>query len=311
MSLLSVILPSYNEEAVVEHAATVLHELFTKEDIPYELLFVNDGSTDATWTIIKKMNAKNPQIKGIHLSRNFGKEAAILAGLREATGECAIVMDVDLQHPPETAVEMYRIWEQGYQIVEGIKASRGNEGIFYKASSKLFYRLIHRASGFDMQSSSDFKLLDRIAIEAYLQLPERQLFFRALSYWLGYHQTTVPFHVQERHDGETKWSSLKLMKYAIANVTSFSALPMQIVTLVGFLFMLFSIGLGIYSLGQFLTGNSLEGFTTVILLLLGIGSIMMMSLGIIGYYISKIYEETKRRPRYLISKRTSQENRHA
>ena len=117
--------------------------------------------------------------------------------------------------------------------------------------------------------------------------------------------------MQERHDGETKWSSLKLMKYAIANVTSFSALPMQIVTLVGFLFMLFSIGLGIYSLGQFLTGNSLEGFTTVILLLLGIGSIMMMSLGIIGYYISKIYEETKRRPRYLISKRTSQENRHA
>ena len=307
MSLLSVILPSYNEEAVVEHAAAVLSELFTKEEIPYELLFVNDGSTDQTWTKIEQMHTMNPNIKGIHLSRNFGKEAAILAGLREATGDCAIVMDVDLQHPPATAVEMYRLWEEGYQIVEGVKASRGDEGFIYKTFSKLFYRLIHRASGFDMQHSSDFKLLDREAIEAYLQLPERQLFFRALSYWLGYNQTTIPFHVQERHDGETKWSYFKLMKYAISNVTSFSALPMQIVTLVGFLFLLFSVGLGIHSLGQFLSGNSLEGFTTVILLLLGIGSIIMMSLGIIGYYISKIYEETKRRPRYLISKRTKGE----
>ena len=304
MSLLSVILPSYNEEAVVEHAATVLSELFTKEQIPYELLYVNDGSTDQTWAKIEQMHYADTRIKGIHLSRNFGKEAAILAGLREATGDCAIVMDVDLQHPPETAVKMYRLWEEGYQIVEGVKASRGDEGFIYKTFSKLFYRMIHRASGFDMQQSSDFKLLDREVIEAYLQLPERQLFFRALSYWLGYNQTTISFHVQERHDGETKWSYLKLMKYAISNVTSFSALPMQIVTLIGLLFMLFSVGLGFHSLGQFLSGNSLEGFTTVILLLLGIGSIIMMSLGIIGYYISKIYEETKRRPRYLISKRT-------
>jgi len=302
--MVSVILPAYNEEKMISKAARTVGELLEKSHIPYELIFVDDGSKDNTWKHIEQLAECNTHVKGIHFSRNFGKESAIFAGLAEADGDCCAVMDCDLQHPPETLVEMYRLWEQGYEVVEGVKRSRGREGKMHKASAGLFYKIISKAVKIDMSRASDFKLMDRMAVEALLNMPERNAFFRALSSWVGYQSAFVEFDVGEREEGESKWSAWSLVKYAITNIAAFSAAPMQLVTIAGLLVLLMGIILGIQTLIKYFIGHAVAGFTTVILLILLIGSIIMISLGIIGYYISKIYEEVKGRPRYLVSKRT-------
>jgi len=307
VALLSIVLPAYNEEKMIAKAAQVLTELMVQEGINAELIFINDGSKDQTWREIEKASTLYQNVNGICFSRNFGKEAAILAGLEHAKGDCCIVMDCDLQHPPETIIEMYTLWQKGFEIVEGVKVSRGKESKVHGLFSKSFYKLINKATGFDMSKSSDFKLLDRKVIEAYLRLPERKLFFRALSFWLGFKSIEVEFEVQDRTEGETKWSFVSLIKYAVNNITSFSTAPMQIITVIGFFFLIFAIVLGIQSVINYISGESLEGFTTVILLLLGIGSLLMISMGIIGFYISKIYEEVKRRPRYIVSITTNKD----
>lgn len=307
MKLLSVILRAYNEEKMIEKAGTVIGRILEEQKIPYEIVFVDDGSKDRTWSEIDRTAVNNPHIAGVHFSRNFGKESAMLAGLANAKGDCCVVMDCDLQHPPETVVEMYRLWEQGYEVVEGVKHSRGKESLAHKASAGMFYKLISKAVGIDMSRASDFKLLDRKAVDALLEMPERNAFFRALSAWIGYKTTSVEFDVREREEGVSKWSTKSLIRYAITNIVSFSSAPMQFVTGAGVFVFLLAVILGIQTLVHYFTGNAVAGFTTVILLLLLIGSILMISLGIIGYYISKIYEEVKGRPRYLISRKIDSE----
>lgn len=304
--MLSVIIPAYNEEKMIQKTADTVDGILGKEAIPYEILFINDGSRDGTWEQIEAAAERNPQVKGIHFSRNFGKESAIFAGLANAAGDCCAVMDCDLQHPPEVLVSMYRLWEQGYEVVEGVKRSRGKESRLHKACAGLFYRMMSKAVQIDMSRASDFKLLDRKAVDALLAMPEKNAFFRALSSWIGYRSTSVAFDVQERTEGESKWSAWSLVKYAVTNVVAFSAVPMQFVTVAGIFMFVFAIILGIQSLVHYFTGHAVEGFTTVILLILIVGSLIMMSLGIIGYYISKIYEEVKGRPKYLISKKTKE-----
>ena len=303
---MSIVLPAYNEEQMIEKAAGVITELMKKEKISYELVFVNDGSKDQTWEKIVEVAECDPNVKGVCFSRNFGKEGAVFAGIANASGDCIAVMDCDLQHPPETLVTMYRLWEQGYQVIEGVKASRGKEGFIHKFFAKTFYKIISNATGVDMSRASDFKLLDRTAVDEFLKLPERNVFFRALSSWVGFKTTYVEFHVQEREAGESKWSMKSLFRYAINNITSFSAVPMQVVTFCGVIFFLFAVVLAVQSLYLYFSGKAVAGFTTVILLLLIIGSILMFSLGVIGYYLSKIYEEVKMRPRYIISEITKQ-----
>ena len=303
MKLLSVILPAYNEEKMIEKARDTLGRILSEQDIPYEIVFVDDGSKDQTWSEIEKAAEKDNHVAGVHFSRNFGKESAMMAGLASAGGDCCVVMDCDLQHPPETVVEMYRLWEQGYEVVEGVKHSRGKESLAHRASAGMFYKIISKAVGIDMSRASDFKLLDRKAVDALLEMPERNAFFRALSAWSGYKTTSVEFDVREREEGVSKWSTKSLIRYAITNIVSFSSAPMQLVTGAGVFMFLLAVVLGIQTLVHYFTGNAVEGFTTVILLLLLIGSILMISLGIIGYYISKIYEEVKGRPRYLISRK--------
>lgn len=301
--MLSVILPAYNEEKMISKAAETISGILSNADIEYEIVFVNDGSKDKTWDEIEQAAVRNPHIVGVNFSRNFGKESAMLAGLANASGDCCAVMDCDLQHPPETLIEMYRLWEQGYEVVEGVKRSRGKESAMHRASAGLFYKIISRAVKIDMTRASDFKLLDRRAVDALLSMPERNVFFRALSSWIGFKGTTVEFDVQERTEGESKWSTWSLIQYAVKNIVSFSTVPMQCVTVAGVFVFLMAVILGIQSLVKYFFGHAVEGFTTVILLILIIGSIIMISLGIIGYYIAKIYEEVKGRPRYLISKR--------
>jgi len=301
MALLSIVLPSYNEEQNIANTANVLAELLEQEQIDYELVFVSDGSKDRTYEEILKAAEKNPKVKGAKFSRNFGKEACIFAGLKLTSGDAVVVMDCDLQHPPQTILQMWKLWKEGYEVVEGVKSSRGKESLAHKMSAGLFYKIMSRLIKMDMNASSDYKLLDRKVVDVLLQLPEKNTFFRALTFWAGFKTTTVEYEVQERLYGTSKWSLISLMKYAITNATSFSTLPLQLVTIMGFASIVFSVILAIQTLFKYLMGNSVEGFTTVILLILIIGGFIMLSLGIIGHYIARIYEEVKGRPKYIIS----------
>ena len=300
--MLSIILPSYNEEKMIPIAARRLGEILSPENIDYELVFVDDGSRDSTWQQIRTVAEGDSHVVGVHFSRNFGKEAAMFAGLEEAKGDCCVVIDCDLQHPPEKIVEMYRLWEEGYEVVEGIKEDRGEESGLHRFAANSFYGIISKLTNIDMASSSDFKLLDRKVVDTLNALPERNVFFRALSFWVGFKKAEVSYRVQERTEGESKWSTKSLIKYAITNITSFSSAPLHLVTVLGFIMAAVAVVFSIISLVQKFMGVALGGFTTVIVLLLFIGSVLMISLGIMGYYIARIYDEIKGRPKYIVSR---------
>ena len=302
MSLLSVVLPAYNEELMIKKTCRVLKQVLTEAEIAYELVLVNDGSRDRTWEEIQTAGAEDPHILGVEFSRNFGKEAAVYAGLAQASGDAVAVMDCDLQHPPQALVEMYRLWQQGYEVIEGVKTTRGKESLIHKKCAGFFYGIMSKATRVNMHNASDFKLMDRKAVDSILSMPERNMFFRATSSWVGYKTASVQFEVQEREAGESKWSTWSLVKYAFTNIVAFTTVPLQFVTVGGGICFLLSLVLVIYSLIQYFTGHAVEGYTTILMVLLLIGSAIMLSLGIIGYYIAKIYEEIKRRPRYIISR---------
>lgn len=301
--MISVVIPAYNEAENILTAARTISSILEKENIYYELLFVNDGSKDLTWDRICVASSENQKVRGISFSKNFGKESAIFAGLSEAVGDCCVVIDCDLQHPPEKIVEMYRLWEDGIEIVEGVKKTRGNESFMHSLAAKSFYKIISSATGIDMSNASDFKLLDRKAVNVLLTLKEKHAFFRALSSWIGFKTAQIEFEVLERQTGETKWSTRSLIKYAVSNITSFSSFPLHLITFLGIFVLIVSVVLGAIAIYQKLTGIALDGFTTVIVILLFMGSIIMISLGCIGYYIAKIYEEIKGRPNFIISEK--------
>lgn len=300
MSLLSLIIPSYNEEENIDNTVSVLTEVMTGTDTDYELIFVNDGSKDKTFDKISEAAKKDGRVKGISFSRNFGKEAAIFAGMEVSSGDAVIVLDCDLQHPPTLIPDMLKLWREGYEVVEGVKSSRGKEGVLHKLCANMFYSVMSKLIKMDMRSTSDYKLLDRKVVNVLLDLTERNTFFRALTFWVGFKSTKIEYEVAERQFGTTKWSIKSLMKYAINNATSFSTLPLQLVTFMGTVSVIVAVVLGIETLVKYFMGTAAEGFPTVILLELFIGGFIMLSLGIIGHYIARIYEEVKGRPRYII-----------
>lgn len=304
---LSVILLAYNEGEMIPMIAGELEKELTKEKIPYEIIFVSDGSCDDTWEKIEQEAKRSRRIRGLELSRNFGKDAAIFAGLAQAKMDAAAVMDCDLQHPIEALVRMYRIWESGSQIVEGVKKDRGREGAVHREGARWFYKILSRALHVEMENTSDFKLLDRKVVESVLRMPEQHLFFRAISSWVGYQTAQVEYEVGKRQRGESKWKMSSLISYGFRNIVAFTTVPLQFVTVGGVACLICSVILGIYSLIRYFQGQAVEGYTTLLMVLLVVGSGVMISLGIIGFYIGKIYEEVRRRPRYLISRMTASE----
>lgn len=307
--LLSVIIPAYNEERIIAKAAETISCLLGEQQIDYEIIFVDDGSKDNTWLEIRKQAEKNGRIGGVSFSRNFGKESAIYAGLEHALGDCCVVIDCDLQHPPEKILDMYAKWQEGFEVVEGVKADRGKENVLHGIAASIFYKIISSAVHIDMSRASDFKLLDRKVVNILINMKESHAFFRALSSWVGFKSCQIEYEVREREEGISKWSTWSLIKYAVKNITSFSSKPLHIVTLCGLITLILSVVLGIHTLYQKLSGGALEGFTTVILLQLFFSSILMLSLGIIGYYLANIYDEIKGRPRYIIEKEITAESR--
>lgn len=299
---ISLVIPVYNEGEHIHNSIEQVKTILKNAGIPYEFVLVDDGSKDCSWSELKKMAEEDAAVTAVRLSRNFGKEPALCAGLDAATGDAVIVMDADLQHPPELIPEMVRVWhEEGYDVVEGVKSSRGKESVFYKMCAGLFYNVLDKATGIPFKDASDFKLLDRKVVEAWKQMPEKMTFFRGMSAWVGFERKTLYFEVQERVNGSSKWSLKHLATLAVTAITSYTSVPLHAVTVLGMIMFGLSVVLGIHTLVMKLLGYALGGFTTVILLQLLIGSMIMISLGIIGIYLMKIYHEIKGRPRYLVS----------
>ena len=299
--MLSVVIPAFNEQEMVPAAAGQIDGILSRAGIPHELIFVDDGSRDATWAEIRAESEHRDTVRGVHFSRNFRKEAAIFAGLQAADGDCVAVIDCDLQHPPEKLVEMYRLWEQGVEVVEGVKTDRGEESLAHRVAAKTFYRLISEATHIDMTRASDFKLLDRKAVNVLLSMREKRAFFRALSSWIGFRTAEVPYEVRERAAGESKWSTWLLIKYALSNITAFTSLPLHLITGCGAASFLAALIVGIVSIVRLAMGRVVTGLTGAVILLLFLSGLIMVGLGIIGYYLGNIYMEIQDRPRFIVS----------
>lgn len=300
--MISVIMPVYNEGDQIYRNVEKVMTILNKNFIEHQFILVNDGSTDNSLEEMERLYKDYSNILIINFSRNFGKEAALCAALENISTDACIILDADLQHPPELIPKMVELWDrEGYDVVEGIKSDRGKESLFGNFAAKTFYKLFNKACGINLDSASDFKLLDRKVIDALKQMKESITFFRGMSAWVGYKRIQIPFEVQERTSGSSKWSIKNLSKLAIHAITSYSAAPLYLITWLGVIIFLIDTVLFIQTLYMKFTGKALTGFTTVILLLLGIGSCVMISMGIIGIYISKVYDEVKRRPRYLIA----------
>ena len=303
--LISVVIPLFKEAANLRPLLSGITTALAKTGSPFELLVVDDGSPDETWQVVSEEAKTLPTLRGLRLSRNFGKELALCAGLERARGAAVIVMDGDGQHPPELLPDMVRLWQTtGADIVEAVKNKRGPESFTQRLSALLFYVVFSKFAGVNLKGTSDYKLMSRRALDAWLQMEERNVFFRGMTAWLGFARVQIPFDVPVRTAGETGWSFPTRFKLALTALSAFSWLPLQFVTLAGLLFFAFSVLFGIYTLALQLAGRSVSGFATVILLLLIIGSLLMVSLGIIGEYLARIYEEVKRRPRYIIASST-------
>lgn len=299
MERLSVIIPIYNEENIEKNVRRVI-DVLNAAGIPHEIILVDDGSKNDSWNQISDIVDKYKNVKGVAFSRNFGKESALCAGLDLCEGACAVCLDADMQFPPEVIPDMYKLWRDGYEVVEGVKRARQKESVFYKMSAGAFYSLMQRLARVDLKNASDFRLLDRTAIDAWKKMPERQTFFRGMSSWVGFKRTQYEFDVEDRVDGKSKWSLKGLIAFAIDSVTSYTAAPLYASIALGALFLVFAVIMVVQTLYMYIRGAAQGGFTTVILLQLISSAVLLLSIGIVGIYLKKIYEEVKARPRYII-----------
>jgi len=300
--LVSVIVPLFNEAASVPGLLDALYAVLEKTLCRFEVVAIDDGSSDGTWQQLTVALPHRHGLRLIRLSRNFGKEAAVSAGMEKASGDAVIVIDGDLQHPPQLITQMVSLWSQGgFEIVEAVKEARGAESVFYRFGAGLFYKVFLVLTGYDLGPSSDFKLMDRKVVDAWRRMEESNLFFRGMIAWLGFKRTQISFAVQNRASGVGKWTFPRLLRFAVTAITAFSTSALHIITIMGSAFFVMAVVIGARTLYLFFLGTAVSGFATVILLQLLIGGALMISLGIIGEYLARIYIEVKRRPRYVAS----------
>ena len=300
--LISVVIPLYNEASHVKELLADLKTALQEIGCRFEVVLIDDGSVDDTWDRIKEEARAIPSLRALRLTRNFGKELALCAGLERARGEAIIVMDGDGQHPPSLLPVMIETWRtSGADVIEAVKRRRGRESLTSKFGALTFYVILNKLSGFELKGASDFKLIDRRVVDTWLSMRERNVFFRGMTAWMGFNAVQIPFDVPARRIGKSHWSYLRRAKLALIGITTFSSFPLHFVTFAGVIFFIFAVGLGIQTLYLKLAGRAFTGFATVILLELIIGSLLMISLGIIGEYLARIYEEVKGRPRYIVT----------
>lgn len=299
LALLSVVAPVYNEEECVR--AFCERTAATLADTPYELILVDDGSTDSTAQILEELAHADPRIRVVSLSRNFGHQTALTAGLEHASGDAVAMIDADLQDPPEVIPELLSWWKKGSDVVVAVRETREGETRFKLATARWFYRLLSRVAQIDVEENAgDFRLLSRRALDALLSMPERSRYIRGMTSWVGFTRTAVPYRREPRHAGETKFSFLRMLRFSFDAVASFSYVPLQMATLFGFFFAALAF-LGIpVAIGFRLAGEFVPGVTTTVIAVLLLGGIQLMAIGIIGEYLARVYDEVKRRPLYLV-----------
>ena len=303
MKKISILIPCYNEEQSLPLLYPELVKLMDSEpNYEWELMFVNDGSRDNTLTVLQQLRGQDQRVNYVDLSRNFGKEAAMLAGFDHVTGDCMVIIDADLQHPPKLIHDMIHLWEQGYDDVYAKRKTRGKESWLRKRLSLQFYKILQSSSRFDvLQNVGDFRLLDRCCINALKQMRESERYTKGMYSWIGFRKKDIEFEQGDRLAGKSSWNYKQLFSFAIDGITSFTNVPLRISTIVGFIVSLFAFLYMIYVfIKALIYGDPVQGYPTLVILILFLGGIQLLSLGIIGEYIGRIYNETKNRPDYIV-----------
>jgi dolichol-phosphate mannosyltransferase len=300
MKKVDIIIPCFNEEENIAHIINEISASVENLNYSFSLQFVDDGSTDNTAMNIREIMHKRKDIKIIKFSRNFGKEAAIAAALHHCKANAAIIIDADLQHPPRLIPELIAEWENGADIVNAIKIKRQKKSFFKNFTSISFNKLMSCLTDMNFADASDFKLLSRKVIKIINSLEEKSRFFRGLTNWVGLKHSTIEFETHVRMHGKTKWNWFKLFQLSLDAITSYSSKPLHVVTFLGIGTFLFSFFLGAQTLYNKIFGHAVTGFTTVIVIILLFSSIIMISIGVLGLYLSKIFTEVKNRPIFII-----------
>lgn len=297
---LSVVVPMYFEEEVANECHNRLSTAISAFD--YEIIYVNDGSTDKTLPILKDIAQENNRVKIISFSRNFGHQAAVTAGVKYAKGDCVAIIDADLQDPPELIPDMVELWKEGYEVVYAKRKKRKGESFFKKVTAKAFYRTLSSLTDTDIPNDTgDFRLIDRKVADAFNSMSEHNRFIRGMVAWLGYKQIPIEYVRDERYAGETKYPLKKMLKLALDGIMSFSTKPLKLVTNLGTLTLLFSLGIIVYALISQFTGNVTTGWTSTLIVITMLSGVQLLSIGVVGGYIARIYEESRNRPIYLVS----------
>ena len=299
--MISVVAPVFNEHSTLPELHRRLTEVL-EPLAPYEIVLVDDGSSDGSWDTLLELAARDPHLRLLRLSRNFGHQAALSAGLDAARGEAIVLMDADLQDPPELIPQLVGKWREGFDVVYAIRGEREGEARLRLASISLFYRVLYRITSTEIpQNVGDFRLLSRRAADAITAMPERARFLRGMTSWIGFRQTGVSYTREARFAGESKYPPRKLLRLALDGITSFSTAPIKLVTALGFALVVFCAAVLAWTLYvRFFTSHHPQGWTSVIAVVLLLGGVQLLSLGVIGQYVARIFDETKQRPLYLV-----------
>jgi glycosyltransferase involved in cell wall biosynthesis len=298
---LSCVIPCYNEAANLRLLLPILGQQLRACASEWEIILVNDGSRDDTSAVFDEWTSQ-PGIRAIEFSRNFGKEAALTAGLQAANGDVVVLMDADLQHPPQLVSDMVVQWQSGADVVYALRANRNDESLFKQLGTRAFYRLINAKSRFHVPpDAGDFRLMDRTVVDALLALPERNRFMKGLYAWVGFKSVAIPYEPAERAMGKTNYNALKLIAFSIDGLTAFTTWPLRVASISGMVMALLGFLYGIYvSVDYLLYGNAVSGWTTIVVCLLFFVGLQLISLGILGEYVARIFEEVKNRPLYVV-----------
>lgn len=299
--MLSVVVPVYNERGNVQLLHAALTREFARLGCDYELIFVDDGSRDGSLEVLREMHAGDPHVRVISLSRNFGHQSALTAGLESASGDAVISMDADLQHPPELIPELVARWREGYQVVYTIRQDAGEGSLFKRWTSGAFYGLINRITDTPIiPGAADFRLVDRQVVDCLNSMHERARFLRGLVSWVGFRQIGVPFEVRARHDGRSKYSFRRMLALALSGITNFSALPLRVATYFGFFAAVVGLPYGLWTIyARLFTDTAAPGWASLTTIVLFLGGVQLICIGIMGEYLGRIYDEVKGRPLYI------------
>jgi len=303
---ISVVIPVYNEEGNIEALYSSIISVLKKINLAYEIIFVDDGSKDKSFDVISSISSQNENVLGISLSKNFGHQIALTAGLEHSKGDVVIMMDADMQHPPQVIELLYKKYLDGYDIVNTKREETKGESAFKNVSSKWFYSFMNKLSDTQIEAgAADFRLMNRKTVNAFLELKEKDRFVRGLISWMGFKQTTITYSAPERFSGQSKYSITKMIRFALDGITSFSAKPLRVSFYAGLIVSLIGLIYSVYAIIQFFFGHTVPGWTSILVSVLIIGGLQLISIGIVGEYLARVFNEAKKRPLYFVKEYSS------